>query len=192
MARPFRGRLLIIVILAFAISVITGPANSFGFLFAQNILHLRGIVTAGMVLGSGVAGLAGLLAGRWLADRVGRRLTATFAMVALSLLATLTYRARRGAVRLHPGSSRFGLRPRGGGAVTSCSHVSPGLGGGLVEAAGVLGAVTGLMVSGRSPTPGRFGVAGVVTFLPAAVVMGLFWMVPETRGTEPEDLWPQS
>ena len=61
-----------IAVLAFAVSVITGPANSFVFLFAQNILHQRGVVTAGMVVGAGAAGLGGLLAGRWLADRTGR------------------------------------------------------------------------------------------------------------------------
>src|SRR5580704_3615028 len=60
-AKPFRRRLAVIVVLAFAVSVITGPANSFVFLFAQNVLHQPGIVTAGMVAGAGVAGLAGLL-----------------------------------------------------------------------------------------------------------------------------------
>jgi hypothetical protein len=35
-------------------------------------------------------------------------------------------------------------------------------------------------------------VAGLVTFLPAALVMVLFWQVPETRGGEPEDLWSAS
>ena len=90
-ARPFRARLAVIVLLAFAVSVITGPANSFIFLFAQNFLHLSGVVTAGMVVGAGVSGLAGLLAGRWLADRVGRRLTGAFAMVAMALLAVLAY-----------------------------------------------------------------------------------------------------
>src|SRR6266567_4341451 len=79
-ARPFRRRLAVIMALAFAIAVITGPANTFIFLFAQNILHQRGIVTAGMVAGAGAAGLAGLLAGRWLADRAGRRLTGALAM----------------------------------------------------------------------------------------------------------------
>jgi hypothetical protein len=38
-ARPYRRRLAVVVILAFAVSVITGPANSFVFLFAQNVLH---------------------------------------------------------------------------------------------------------------------------------------------------------
>ena len=35
-----------------------------------------------------------------------------------------------------------------------------------------------------------FAVAGLVTFLPPALVMVLFWLLPETRGREPEDLWP--
>ena len=50
-ARPFRQRLAVIVVLGFAVSVITGPANSFVFLFAQNVLRQPGIVTAGMVAG---------------------------------------------------------------------------------------------------------------------------------------------
>ena len=136
-ARPFRRRLLVVVILAFAISVITGPANSFGFLFAQNILHLRGIVTAGMVVGSGIAGLAGLLTGRWLADRVGpapdRR----------------TGHGGRGPAghpdlqRFRPGPGvrlylrrvrRLGLRPGGGGTDQRIvPHLGPRLGGGLVN-----------------------------------------------------------
>ena len=90
-ARPFRRRLAVIVILGFAVSVITGPANSFVFLFAQNFLHQPGIVTAGMVAGAGVAGLGGLLAGRWLADRAGRRLTGALAMAAVAVLAIWTY-----------------------------------------------------------------------------------------------------
>ena len=49
-ARPFRRRLAVIVVLGFAVSVITGPANSFVFLFAQDFLHQPGIVTAGMVV----------------------------------------------------------------------------------------------------------------------------------------------
>jgi MFS family permease len=58
-------------------------------------------------------------------------------------------------------------------------------------AAGVLGAVTGLVVFGAVAGVGnRFGVAGLVTFLPAALAMMLFLLLPETRGREPEDLWP--
>jgi hypothetical protein len=58
-------------------------------------------------------------------------------------------------------------------------------------AAGVLGAVTGLVAFGAAVGGGhRFAAAGLVTFLPPALIMVLFWLLPETRGREPEDLWP--
>ena len=196
-ARPFRRRLLIVVILAFAISVITGPANSFGFLFAQNILHLRGIVTAGMVVGSGIAGLAGLLTGRWLADRVGRRLTGALAMVAVALLATLTYSGSAPALVFGYIAAVFAasvFAPAAGALVNELFPTSVRASVvGWSTAAGVLGAVAGLVIFGAvANAEHEFGVAGVVTFLPAALVMGLFWLLPETRGCEPEDLWPEA
>ena len=195
-ARPFRRRLLIVAILAFAISVITGPANSFGFLFAQNILHLRGIVTAGMVVGSGIAGLAGLLTGRWLADRVGRRLTGALAMVAVALLATLTYSGSAPALVFGYISAVFAasvFAPAAGALVNELFPTSVRASVvGWSTASGVLGAVAGLVIFGAvANAEHEFGVAGVVTFLPAALVMGLFWLLPETRGREPEDLWPE-
>ncbi len=196
-ARPYRGRLLVVAVLAFAISVITGPANSFGFLFAQNILHLRGIVTAGMVVGSGVAGLAGLLAGRWLADRVGRRLTGALAMVAVALCATLTYSGSAPALLAGYISAVFAASVFAPAAGTLINELFPtsvrASVVGWSTAAGVLGAVTGLVVFGAvAGAAHQFGLAGVVTFLPAALLMGLFWLLPETRGREPEDLWPGS
>ncbi len=57
--------------------------------------------------------------------------------------------------------------------------------------AGVLGASVGLVVFGAVADVGdRFGLAAAVTFLPVSLVAVLFWRVPETRGREPEDLWP--
>ena len=196
-ARPFRRRLLVIVVLAFAVSVITGPANTFIFLFAQNFLHQRGIVTAGMVAGGGAAGLAGLLAGRWLADRVGRRLTGALAMVAVALFAALAYTGSSAALLtgyilgIFAGSV---FAPAAGALVNELfpTAVRASVSGWWL-AAGVLGAVTGLVVFGAvAGAGGRFGVAGLVTFLPAAAAMLLFGVLPETRGREPEDLWPGS
>jgi hypothetical protein len=61
---------------------------------------------------------------------------------------------------------------------------------GWALAAGVPGGVAGLVVFGAVVGAGHsFAVAGLVTFLPAALVMVLFWLLPETRGREPEDLW---
>ena len=194
-ARPFRRRLVVIVVLAFAVSAITGPANSFVFLFAQNFLHQRGIVTAGMVVGAGVAGLVGLLAGRWLADRVGRRLTGALAMVAVALFATLAYTGSAPALLVGYILGVFAgsvFAPAAGSLVNELFPTSVRASvAGWFLAAGVLGAVTGLVVFGVvADVDNRFGMAGLVTFMPAALVMVLFWLLPETRGREPEDLWP--
>jgi MFS family permease len=192
-ARPFRRRLAVIVVLAFAISVITRPANSFVFLFAQNILHQRGIVTAGMVAGAGAAGLAG----RWLADRAGRRLPGVLAMVTVALFATLTYAGSAPALLAGYILGVFAasvFAPAAGSLVNELfpTPIRASVAGWSV-AAGVLGAVTGLLAFGAVAGAGhRFAVAGLVTFLPAALVMMLFWLLPETRGHEPEDLWPDS
>jgi MFS family permease len=192
-ARPFRRRLAVIVVLAFAVSVITGPANSFVFLFAQNFLHQPGVVTAGMVAGAGVAGLAGLLAGRWLADRVGRRLTGALAMVTVALLATLTYTGSAAALLAGYILGVFAasvFAPAAGALVNELFPTSVrASAAGWSLAAGVLGAVTGLVAFGAVAAGYGFAVAGLVTFLPPALIMVLFWLLPETRGREPEDLW---
>ena len=87
----FRVRLVVVAGLAFAISFVTGPANTFVFLFAQNVVHLAGGIVAAMVVGAGVTGLAGLLAGRWLSDHVGRRPTGALGLVGIIVFGTLTY-----------------------------------------------------------------------------------------------------
>jgi MFS family permease len=194
-ARPYRARLATIVVLAFAVNMITGPANSFVFLFAQNFLHQRGYVTAAMVALAGVAGFAGLVAGRWLADRVGRRLTGTVAMVGMAGFAVLAYSGAAPALVIGYtlevlAASVFGPAM---GALTSelfpTSVRASVVGWSL--AAGVLGAVIGLIVFGVVAKSGHpFTTAGLLTFLPVVPAVGLFWLLPETRGREPEDLWP--
>jgi MFS family permease len=194
-ARPFRRRLAVIMVLGFAVSVITGPANSFVFLFAQDFLRQPGVVTAGMVAGAGAAGLAGLLAGRWLADRAGRRLTGALAMMTVALLATWTYTGSALALVAGYILSVFAgsvFAPAAGSLVNELFPTSVRASvSGWSLAAGVLGGVVGLVVFGAvAGDAHRFALAGLVTFLPAALVMVLFWLLPETRGREPEDLWP--
>jgi len=196
-AKPYRRRLAVIVVLAFAVSVITGPANSFVFLFAQNFLHQPAVVTVAMVLGAGVSGLAGLLVGRWLADRVGRRLTGGLAMTAVALLALVAYSGSAPALVVGYILGVFAASAFGPAAGALTSELFPTsvrasvVGWSL--AAGVLGAATGLVVFGAVARAGHpFVVAGLLTFLPAIPVMGLFWLLPETRGREPEDLWPDA
>jgi MFS family permease len=194
-APRFRGRVIVLALIAFAISVVTGPATGFVFLYAQDVVHLAGYLTALMVVAAGVAGLFGLLAGRWMADRIGRRPTCTLAVVAITVTGTFAYTGSRPALFLG-----YVL------GVMSGSLLAPGIGALLTElfptpvrasvagwwlTAGVLGAVAGLVVFGAVADVGnRFAEAAAVTFLPATVAAALFWLLPETRGREPEALWP--
>jgi MFS family permease len=191
----FRTRLLVLVGLSFAVGVITGPANTFIFLYAQNVRHLAGWLTAAMVVGAGVAGLGGLLVGRWLADRIGRRPTGALGMVGIALGATLAYSGT--SVTLVVGYvlgvlAGAVLAPAAGALVNELfpTGVRASVAGWWLVA-GVLGAVGGLVAFGAVADLGnRFSLAALVIFLPASLAAGLFWCVPETKGYEPEDLWP--
>jgi len=194
-APAFRSRLAIVATLAFAVSIITGPANSFVFLFAQNVVRLSGVATATMVVAAGVLGLVGLLAGRWLADHWGRRPTAALAMVAIALCCVITYSASRTTlvVGYLLGILSAAVFAPAAGALTNelfPTSVRASVAGWQV-AAGILGAVTGLLVFGTAvDITNHFAIAAAVTFVPPTCAALLFWRLPETKDREPEDLWP--
>ena len=195
LAPQYRRRLAIVALLAFFLSTVTGPANTFVYLYAQNVVHLAGIVTAAMVVCAGATGLLGLLLGRWSADRFGRRPTGAVAMMIVALLAVVTY-----------GGSKVGLFVGYVAAVGAASVLAPAAGalanelfptevrasiGGWSAAASVIGAGVGLVVFGAVADIGnRFAIAAAVTFLPAVLVALTFFLLPETKGHEPEDMWP--
>ncbi|MGA3352120.1 MAG: MFS transporter [Acidimicrobiales bacterium] len=193
-APPYRRRLVIVAVLTFALSLVTGPANSFFFLYAQNVLHFSGSSTALLVASAGFTGLAGLLLGRYLADRVGRRLAAAGAMIAMALCGMVTY-------------SGSGLAAAVGYmlAVLAAAVFAPAAGAltnelfptsvrasviGWEIATGVFGATAGLLCFGAVADVGnRFGLAAVIVFAATIPATALFALLPETRDTEPEDLW---
>jgi MFS family permease len=192
---PYRRRLAIVAVLGFFLSVVTGPANTFVFLFAQNVEHLAGYVTALMVVGAGAAGLGGLLVGRYAADRFGRRPTAMVAMMLMALFAIVTYEG-----------SKIGLIVGYIAAVGVASVLAPAAAalanelfptevrasvGGWQSAAGVLGASAGLIAFGAVADIGnRFAFAATATFLPTVAVALAFFLLPETKGLEPEEVNP--
>jgi MFS family permease len=193
--RRYRGRVFVLAAIGFAISIITGPANSFAFLYAQDVLHLAGYVTATVVVAAGAVGVVGLVVGRWLADHIGRRLTGTVALLGIACTGTLAYTGSESAYVVG-----YIL------GVLSGALLAPAVGAMLAElfptsvrasvtgwwvTAGVLGAVGGLVVFGAVADVGnRFAAAAELTFLPAAAAAALFWFLPETKGQEPEALWP--
>jgi len=194
-ARPYRRRLATVAGLAFAVAIVSGPANSFVFLYAENVLRLSGVVTAAMVVVAGVAGLAGLLLGRKLADGLGRRPTAAGAMAAMAVLGTVTYNGSDAGVVIGYVSGIFAASVFAPAAGALANELFPTVVratvAGWQTAASVLGAVAGLLAFGAVADVGnRFGTAALATFLPTLVLLSLFLLLPETRGREPEDLWP--
>jgi MFS family permease len=191
----YRWRLLIVAALAFAVAVVTGPANSFVFVYAQNVLKMSGAERAAMVSVASVFGLAGLLLGRVLADRLGRRPTGALAMAALAVTGTLAYSGSRNALLIGYELgvlSAATLAPAAGALANELfpTAVRASVAGWLV-AASVAGATVGLVAVGTIADVGnRFAVGAAVTFLPVVLATGLFALLPETKGREPEDLWP--
>lgn len=194
-ARPYRRRLAVVATVAFALAVITGPATGFVFVYAENVEHLSGIARSAMVVGAGILGLLGLLAGRWLADRIGRRPTATGAIVAIGASGILCYSGGRTALVIGyllgvGGGGAFA--PAGGALANELFPTSVrASAAGWNVAASVLGAVAGLVAFGAIADAGnRFAPAALSTFLPAMALSMLVYRLPETRGHEPEWFWP--
>jgi MFS family permease len=194
-ARPYRGRLALVTTLAFALGVITGPANTFVFLYAQNVKRFPGFAESAMVGCAAVLGLGGLLAGVRLADRIGRRPTAMGAMVCIGASGIVCYSGSGTALIV---GYLFGITaggiiaPAAGAFVNELfpTSVRASVAGWNVVGA-VTGAVVGLLVFGAVADVGnRFAPAALVTFLPAMAVSALVWFLPETRGHEPEWFWP--
>jgi MFS family permease len=96
--RPLRGfdtthrrRLATLAALTVVINLVTGPVNTFLFLYAESILGVDTGAVATAVVAAGPLALIGLLIGRWAADHVGRRATAMVAQIVLAGGGLLAY-----------------------------------------------------------------------------------------------------
>lgn len=195
MPAPLRPRLAAVAGLAFAIAFVTGPANTYLFVYAEGVLGLSSATTGALILAAGPTGLLGLVLGRWCADRLGRRVTAAAGQVLVALAGALTYSG--GAVAA------------GGGyllAILAASAYAPAFGAlsaelfptrvrstaaGWLTAAGVVGAVAGLLAFGvLSDALGGFSRAALTVTAPVAVAALAFTRLPETRGLELEESAP--
>jgi MFS family permease len=191
-----RPRLRLLAVLAFAIAFVTGPANTFLFVYAENALGMSRSATAAMVLAAAPVGLAGLLLGRWGADRFGRRVTAGATQAAVALAGMLTYSGSRPAVVTGYlvgifAASAFGPAFGALSAELFPTSVRATVAGWLL-AAGVAGAVAGLLAFGLlADALGSFGAAAVLVMVPVVLASPLFARLAETRGLELEQSAPE-
>jgi putative MFS transporter len=196
--RVHRRRLVLVATLSFAVSMITGPATTLVFIYAQNVRHVSGVLVSAMVAGAGATGLIGLLIGRWSADRVGRRPTIALAMASIAVCGVVTYSGTTPALLLGYSAGILASSMLAPAAGAFSNELFPtevrASAAGWFLATGVLGGVVGLLVFGAVADVGRIAnhaeVAAAITFLPAVPVAAILWLLPETRGRELEELWP--
>ncbi|HSK96042.1 MAG TPA: MFS transporter, partial [Euzebyales bacterium] len=191
-----RQRLLILILLTFAVNFVTGPANTFLFFYAEGQLGISRASMAGAVVAAGVMGPAGLLIGRWAADRTGRRVASVLPHLVLSAAGIVMYSGgpvalaggywlavlAQGAYGTAYGALTTEVFPTSNRATTQ----------GWLAAAGVLGAVVGLVLFGAvSDATGSFVMAALAVCVPCAVTALGYLPLPETRGLELEESAPE-
>ncbi|HEV2810728.1 MAG TPA: MFS transporter [Acidimicrobiales bacterium] len=190
--REGRRRLIALLAVAFCAAFVTGPANSFIFVYAEGILDVSASVTAAMFLAAVPMGLVGLMVGRWGADRWGRRPTAALALAGIGLAAMVTYGG--GLVATIVGSllavlTGYAFAPT---VATLANELFPtdvraSVAGWLVSV-GVVGAVGGLLVFGAmADLLDGFAAAAVVVSVPGLMATLAFLRLPETMGMELEE-----
>jgi MFS family permease len=193
---PLRGRVALLSALAGVLAIATGPGFTYLFVYGERVLGASPLFLSTLVLGAGPAGLAGILLGRFGADRFGRRVTAGLAMAATGLAVTYAYAL--GTAELAIGylaaiatSSAF-APPAGALAAELVPTRIRATVAGWMTVAGVLGAVLGLTSFGvLADLTGGFANAAMAIGLLVAVVAVAFGRLPETRGTELADLEDQ-
>jgi putative MFS transporter len=169
--------------------------NTFLFVYAENALGMSRSSTAAMVLAAAPLGLVGLVIGRWAADRLGRRVTAAGTQAVVALAGMVTYSGSRAAV-----AAGYLL------AILAASAYAPAFGAlgselfptrvratvaGWLVAAGVVGAVAGLVAFGLlTDALDSFSTAAVLICAPVVLTCALFARLPETRGLELEQSAP--
>jgi MFS family permease len=192
-----RPRLRLLAVLAFAIAFVTGPANTFLFVYAENALGMPRSATGAMFLAAAPIGLLGLLVGRWVSDVLGRRLTAGGAQAAVALACMLTYSGSRPAVAAGYllgilAAAAYGPAYGALAAELFPTSVRATAAGWLFGVAGVIGAVAGLVAFGRlADVLASFGGAAVLVAAPVVLASLLFASLPETRGRELEQTAPE-
>ena len=190
-----RPRLWLIATLTAMLGLVTGPANALLFVYSESVLGLSRLTSAAMVAAAGILGLCGLVAGRWTADHWGRRVTAGATQAAIAAAAMLTYSGTTAAE-----ISGYLV------AIFAASMFAPAIGAlaaelfptsiratvaGWMSVAGVLGAVSGLVLFGVLVTAlDNFLVAAATVALPVLAACPLYARLPETLGMELEESAP--
>jgi MFS family permease len=191
----WRLRVLTLALLTGALSVASGPAFTFLFVYGERVVGATPGQMSLLILASGPTGLLGVLAGRYGADRLGRRLTAGAAMAVTGTAVFVGYSGGFAALAVGylltlAGSGAF-ASPFGSLAAELVPTRARATAAGWMMVAGVVGGVGGLAAFGAlADATGTFATAARLLGLGAAALCVGFVLVPETRGMELDDEVP--
>jgi MFS family permease len=188
--RGVRGRVAIVGVVVFVVGVISGPASGFTFVYGEGVLKIRPDVVALVVTLSALTGLAGLLASRYFARVFGRRWTVVFGAIATALTASIAYGGGKAAfiVGYMSGVAAGGLLAPAIAAMGTelFAHSIRATAAGWIVVAGVVGAMTGLLIFGligdsvHVTGAGSFRLPALITFLPLLPLLLLMARLPES------------
>lgn len=187
--RGHRVRLAWLLLTMAALSLATGPGFTYVVVYAEQVLGASTAWSAAIVIAAGPVGLAGLLLGRWLGDRVGRRPTAAAALVVTAVGLAVAYsgaldRLVVGYLLAIAASATFGTPAAALAAEAFPTRIRATVAG-WVTASGVLGAVAGLAAFGvLADLTGGFADAARILAVTVAVGAVPLLGLPETRGLE--------
>lgn len=190
--RRFWGRLALLAVVGIATGLVTGPAFTYLFVYGESVLGQSAGFMAVLVVVAAPVGLAGLLAGRWLADR-GRRAAAAGSTALFALAAWVTY---AGTVPTLAGGYLAAIfaggmmgPPVGALLAETFPTDDRGAATGWVQGIGVAGSVAGLVLFGvLGDALGSFGGAATLLYLPVVPIALLYLRLPETVDRELDEL----
>ena len=182
-----RSRFATVMVLIFLVSWVSAPASSFIYLYVENVRHLAHGIESVMIVVAALTGLSGLLAGRAVADRWGRRPAVVLGILAIAVMAVVTYSGSTGAAVFGylAGVFATGWLAPGGTAFTNelFSTEVRAVAAGWGIAAGVLGAAGSLMSFGAiEQAASSFLIAALGSSVLGLVAVAVAMCLPETRG----------
>ncbi len=191
-----RGRLALVATLTFFVAFLTGPVNTYLFLYAENVTGLSPAAQGILAPVAALAGAAGLWTGVHLADRFGRIPTAMWSKFFLAAAGVLTYSAGAWGAATGYVLTLFIGSSYAPAVAATAAEIFPtsvrATAAGWLTVTGTIGAVIGLLVFGLvADATGSFSTAAWVVSVPTACSAIGYRFLPETRGMELEESAPE-
>lgn len=187
--RQHRRHVALFALLTAGLALATGPGFTYLFVYGEGVLGASPLTLSLLVLAAGPSGLFGILAGRFAADRYGRRWASVASMAGTGIGVVIAYSGdlialSTGYLIAIGASSAFA--PAGGALLLELfpTQIRATIAG-WETVAGVLGAVFGLLTFGvLADVTGSFGAAAQLIGITVLIASVGFLRFPETRGRE--------